>query len=260
MDKELPESAYGLVLSKVLIRISETDLDGETTLRGSVFHTPTIGVEELAQRLKDEGCSYRLETLVAVYRLMTNEVYKAVGEGYNVDFGLGRTEMTVNGKFMSVNDRFDASRHSIVPRLRPSARLRQLAAHLPGECCPGLFANAPRPNEVSLAREPYRRRESDAPFNELPAGRHAFVSVFGQRLRLMGDLPGVGITVRCLETGQEYHIAPEDIAVNSRARLCFMPRFDFTPGEWELVIGSQYNPSYRLYKEVREGTLVFTVR
>lgn len=260
MDKELPESVYDLPLHKVFIRISGAELNGETVLKGNILHRMTIGVEDLVQRLKDDGCTYRAETLLAVYRLMTNEIYKAVGEGFNVDFGLGRTEMTVNGRFMTENDSFDASRHSIVPRLRPSERLRQLAAHMPGECVPGAFANAPLLNEISLAREPYRKRTSDEPFNELPAGRHPFVSIFGRRLRLMGDLPGVGITLRCLETGETYRIDPQDVAVNSRGRLCFVPRFDFTPGEWEVVVGSQYNPSYRLYKEVREGTLNFTVR
>ena len=46
---------------------------------------------------------------------------------------------------------------------------------------------------------------------------------------------------------------------NSVNRLCFPTDIDFTPGEWEAIIGSQYTPTYHLYKKERYGYLTFTV-
>lgn len=261
MDKELPETFFSVSSHKTFIRVSESNLPGTGTLKGNVVNRHTIRVEDLADRLKKDGCPYRKETLISAYRLMVQEIYKATGEGFNVDFDLGRTELTVNGSFTSTADPFDSARHTLIPRLRPSPRLRQVAAHIPAENTgPDLFENAPRPNEITVDKQPYRHKKTAAPFNELPAGEAVFVSVFGQRLRLMGDLPDVGITLRCLETGEEYPVDMRDLVINSRTRLCFIPRIPFTPGEWEVVIGTQYNPSYRLYKQVRTATLPFIVR
>ena len=49
------------------------------------------------------------------------------------------------------------------------------------------------------------------------------------------------------------------MSVNSVNRLCFPTDIDFTPGEWEAIIGSQYTPTYHLYKKERYGYLTFTV-
>lgn len=262
MDKELPESAFQTDLNKAFIRVSGVTLRGEKMLKGSIMNKTTINVEDLADRLMRSGCSYRRETLIGVYRTMVSEIYTAVGQGFNVDFDLGRTEIAVNGAFATKYAPFDPEHHHIVCRLRPSPRLRQVAGHIPGEntSASGQCKNIPRIDEVSLDREPYNKGVSTAPFNVLPAGKAPYLFIYGDRLRLMGDLPGVGITLHCAATGEEYAVAPQDIVINSSTRLCFVPRFEFTPGEWEIRLGTQYNPSYRLYKAVRVGVLPFTIR
>ena len=76
----------------------------------------------------------------------------------------------------------------------------------------------------------------------------------------MGDLPGVGVTLRSLDTDESYFIAPNDLVINSLTRLGFVTdHIDFTPGEWEVVVGSQFTPTYRLYKQERYGYLSFSV-
>ena len=78
-------------------------------------------------------------------------------------------------------------------------------------------------------------------------------------LTLMGGLPGVGVRLRCVATDEEYFYPSSKMSVNSVNRLCFPTDIDFTPGEWEAIIGSQYTPTYHLYKKERYGYLTFTV-
>lgn len=74
-----------------------------------------------------------------------------------------------------------------------------------------------------------------------------------------GGLPGVGVRLRCVATDEEYFYPSSKMSVNSVNRLCFPTDIDFTPGEWEAIIGSQYTPTYHLYKKERYGYLTFTV-
>ena len=72
-------------------------------------------------------------------------------------------------------------------------------------------------------------------------------------------LPGVGVRLRCVATDEEYFYPSSKMSVNSVNRLCFPTDIDFTPCEWEAIIGSQYTPTYHLYKKERYGYLTFTV-
>lgn len=63
MDKEQPDK--GNKPGTVLIRLSECHLLGtETSFRASVPIRPLIDIEKLAERLAENGCPLRKETLV----------------------------------------------------------------------------------------------------------------------------------------------------------------------------------------------------
>ena len=85
------------------------------------------------------------------------------------------------------------------------------------------------------------------------------ISIYGDRLKLAGDDPEVGLTLRSVETGEEHFYPAADMLVNSGQRLCFVPGFAFGAGEWEAIVCTQFTPTYHLYKEPRYGTLTFTV-
>lgn len=260
MDKELPKSQLsGVGPARVLLRVSESHLPGTDTYKAHVTVRVTLNEEELADRLIKSGSFLRKETLLQAFRLMKSEVYRAMEDGFNVDFGLGRTELTVSGNFSSEYDKFDPKLHTLTPRLRPSPRMHQLAASIPAEIIgSSTKVNVPQPSNISLSIEPYSR-DDPQPFNTLPAGRHPHVSIYGRRLKLMGDLPEVGLTIRCLATNESYFLTANDLVVNSSVRLCFTPVVPFTAGKWEALICTQFNPSYRLYKKARLATLSFTV-
>ena len=237
MDKELPESALGIKPPKSYIRVSKSNLPGYKGYKASVIFRSTIGIETIAERIVKKRNVYGKETLVTAFNIIKNEIYEAIEEGFNVDFGFGRTEITASGSFESLGEKFNRRKHTLTPCLRPSPQLKQRTARIPVEnITQETFANAP-----------------------LPAGRHPFISIYGSRLTLMGGLPGVGVRLRCVATDEEYFYPSSKMSVNSVNRLCFPTDIDFTPGEWEAIIGSQYTPTYHLYKKERYGYLTFTV-
>ncbi|MCD7848833.1 MAG: hypothetical protein LUH63_03270 [Parabacteroides sp.] len=259
MDKELPESELGLTPRKAEIRVSKSYLPGSKSYKANVTFRRTIDIEAIAERIVDKRSEFRKETFVTTFNIIKKEIYEAIEDGFNVDFGFGRTEITINGPFESVGEKFNRKKHTLTPCLRPSPQLKQRTARIPAENISyGVFANAPRPAYVSLRIEP-RTSDSTEPYNQLPAGPHHFISIYGDRLRLMGDLPGVGVLLRCVETDEEHFYTADEMLVNTTGRLCFVPGFDFTPGEWEATVGSQYTPTYHLYKQERYGYLTFTV-
>ena len=259
MDKELPKDRLGVKPHKAFLRVTKSNLPGSASYKANLVNRETVGMEELAAHAVARSCSYSQETLIAAYRILKEELYDALRRGLNVDFEFGRIEMGVSGAFRSALDPFDPERNQLVANLRPSPRLRQLAASIPAEnMTTDFFPNSPQPAYVSLRIEP-RTAESDEPYNQLPAGTHKHVSVYGRRLRLMGDHPDVGIRLRSLESGEEHFYPAADILVNTSSRLCFVPGFPLTAGEWELTVYSQFTPTYHLYQQPRYGTLAFTV-
>lgn len=261
MDKELPKSDLDVKPGKVFIRLTKSQLPGsEPFYRGTLPFRRTLTIEDIADRAREHRTTYSRETLIAVYDTMKEEIYRAIKDGFNVDFGLARTELVARGRFTSESDKFDKKRHSLQARFRASPRLNQLADSIPAATETGFFANAPGINEISISNQPHSSQSDPTlPFNSLPSGYTLPLFLHGRRLKLMGDHPSVGITLRALDTGQEYFIPPRMVFINDSNMLAFMPPLALTPGEWEVEVSTQYNPSYRLYKEPRYDCISLTV-
>ncbi len=261
MDKELPESDLPKPLRKLPVRVSKSYLPGNTGYKGSVAWQRTLSIEDIARRVVDKRCEYRKETLVTTFNLLKREIYAAIEEGYNVDFGFGRTELTLNGPFESLYEKFDPARHTLAPRLRPAPQLRQRVANLRAVNETYLLDSnsMPRPAYVSLRIQP-RTPDSDEPYNQIPAGEHRIISIYGERLKLVGDHPDVGITLSFPESGETWFFPPSEVLINTGRRLCLTPGITFTRGEWMATVCTQYTPHSRPYKQPRLGTLTFLVR
>lgn len=258
MDKELPKSHFNVKPANVLVKLSEQlTPNGEPFYRGSIAFRQTLTIEDIVERIVSQGTYYRSETLIANYRTVIDEVYRAFKDGFNVDFDLGRTEMTVNGRFNGPYDKFDKKRHSLNVCLRPSARLNQIADYVPAQT-EDFYANIPHIIEVNTVDKP-SGNDTTKPFNVVPAGFNRPIFIHGMRLKLMGDLPTVGVTLRNPETGESFPIPIQQVIINTGTMLCVYPRILLTPGEWEVEVATQYNRSYRLYKQVRCGSFTFTV-
>lgn len=258
MDKELPKSDLPVKPVKLFIHLTKSQLPGQGTFyRGTLPHHPTLSLDDIAERAVKARTSYRHSTFIETFNIMLDEIYNAINDGFNVDFGLGRTELIVSGRFASENSKFDRKIHSIGIRLRPSPRLNQLAGLFPAEVHDNT-PNAPRPSEVSIYNDDYLRQEGRQ-FCVIPAGYTLPLFIHGRRLKLMGDAPEVGIVIRQEEGDKQYFIAPQKVFINESTRLAFMLPEALTPGSWVAEVWSQYNPSYRPYHTARMGDVSFTV-
>lgn len=258
MDKELPKSQLTVKPGKLLVNLTQSQLPGqEPFYKGTLPHHQTLTLEDIAERAVEHRSSYSRGTLIASFRTMIEEIYGAIEDGNNVDFGLARTEMTVTGRFNTPYDKFDRERHAIRINLRPSPRLNQLADWFPVETAQ-FYPNAPLPNEVSI----YNERHNDGMAYEfccIPAGYTLPLFIHGRRLKVMGDHPDVGIVIRQKEGDKRYFIEPHMVFINESTRLALMLPEALTPGKWVVEVRSQYNPSYRPYQKPRSGNVILTV-
>ena len=171
MDKELPKSELPKPFRKLSLRVSKSHLPGNASYKGSVVWQRTLSIDDIAARVVDKRSEYRKETLITTFNLLKREIYDAIEEGYNVDFGFGRTELTVNGPFESLYEKFDPNRHTLAPRLRPAPELKQRVANLRAvnETYQLDYNSQPRPAYVSLRIQP-RTPDRAEPYNQLGSG------------------------------------------------------------------------------------------
>ncbi|MBD9166570.1 MAG: hypothetical protein EGQ00_06055 [Parabacteroides johnsonii] len=115
MDKELPESELGPKPPKSYIRVSKSNLPGIKSYTASVLYRRTIDIETIAQRIVDKRSEFRKETFVTTFNIIKKEIYEAIEDGFNVDFGFGRTEITANGSFEYLGEKFNRKKHTLTP-------------------------------------------------------------------------------------------------------------------------------------------------
>lgn len=260
MDKALPPSSDRSKPNKTYIRLSPSNLPGsEETFKANVAMRQLIGIEEIAARIHKNRSEYRPETLINVYRLMTNEVYRAIESGYNVDIDLGRIEIAITGRFTASYDRFDPKRHHCTAAFRPSPRLKQLAGDIRGEVTEYGRKDQPWIIHVSyLSEEQMKNMDINVP-QSLPVGFDEPLWIYGRSIKVMGDLPGVGVTLGNEDTGETYFIPSNKLYINTAEELCFSPPAPLTAGTWTVSVCTQYNHRYELYKQPRIGEGSFNV-
>lgn len=258
MDKELPKSKMTVKPGKLFVKLSKSQLPRQKPFyKGTLPNHPTLTIEDIAARAVKARSSYRHGTFVEVFRTMIEEMYGAIHDGFNVDFGLGRTELTVTGRFNAPTDKFDRAKHAIRANFRPSPRLNQLIDSFPAEVS-NFNANAPLPNELSIYNERHEKGHAYE-FCCIPSDYTLPLFIHGQRVKVMGDHPDVGIVIRQEEGDKRYFIEPRFVFINQTMRLAFMIPEVLTPGRWVAEVHSQYTPTYHLYKKPRVGTVAFTV-
>lgn len=258
MDKELPKSQLTIKPGKLFVKLSKCQLPGQAPFyRGTLPYRQTLNIDNIATRAVKARSSYSHGTFVEVFRTMVEEIYNAIEDGFNVDFGLGRTELIVTGRFNSPNDAFDRERHAIRANFRASPRLNQLTDRIPAEVS-NFYPDAPQPNELSIYNERYSDNNA-YDFCHIPPHYTLPLFIHGRRLKVMGDAPEVGIVIRQEEGDKRYFITPRMVFINQSTRLAFMIPEALTPGRWVAEVWSQYAPNYIMYKNARMGDVSFTV-
>ena len=99
MDQEIPQSELPQRPNRLRFRVGKSHLPGSDGYKGSVADQRTLSIDDIAGRVVRKRTEYRQATLVSTFNLLKEEIYLALGEGLNVDFGFGRTDLTLRGAF-----------------------------------------------------------------------------------------------------------------------------------------------------------------
>ena len=257
MDKELYENQLPTSTRKVLIQVNKSNLPGNDAYTGRVRFRQVMDIAKLAKCAASKNRIYSADLMASVFRLMADEIYEAIEEGFNVDIGVGRLELTVRGAFNNPNARPDRNEHVVQPNFVPSPQLKQRVANLK---CINDSRDIFKPRLMYINGEnQYYPEGNPLLVNKLQMGTYPVLFLFGQKLKLEGEHPDVGL--RFLSpAGEEYRYTTANMLYNTPSHLVFRPTFDLTPGLWTCTVCTQYNPSSRPYKQPRTGTLSFTVR
>lgn len=262
MDQKLPKDKLPGKPTVLIARLTPTQLKGasEPFYRGTFPIRKTLTLDDLAERAARKNLSLGRDTLAAAFHALIDEMYDATVDGFNLDLGILRSEVTVQGKFHSPYEPFDNDRHTLRVHLHPSPRLVQLVQQARVDIRSDLFGNGPLPTEASISDLPFgQTSEPVCPFNTLPAYYDQPIYLHGHHLKVEGEHPSVGITFRREEDGATLFVPRRQIVVNTSSTLCFLPKEKLGPGSWEATVVTQLNNSYHRVQSPRIGSLILTV-
>lgn len=249
-------------LESIRFCLQPSNLPGKETRYYAYVHgREKLNIGQIFDRIMARGSELRRETFEATFSITMNEIIRAAEQGFDVDFGLGELRMLVNGAFDGPNDDFDPKRHTIEPHLLPGYELYDLASELKAQN-EGLFKSQYHPwIEFVTAKEGKPTSDEWQLKNNIPAGHVDHLTVYGKYLRIQGDNPENGITLHYKETHEKYHYGIDKMLLNSTKMVMFTPNIDFTPGEWELTLTTQYSRTQStLLKNPRSISRIFEVK
>ena len=261
MDQKLPKDKLPVKPAMQIVKLTPLPFSPseKPVYRGTIPFRETLTVEDIAERLTSSRPSQKKASLIADFRGMLSEVYRAVAEGFNVDLDLFRSELVVQGTFQSPHDDFDRKKHSLGIRLYPSPLLKQIVGEVPAEVHANLFGNGPLVTQISHLPNPYSEDgELRYPYNTLPTNCTRPLYIFGRYLKVEGDHPETGLLFQRLSDGKSLFVPPKQLVINTASTLCFLPKEALEAGQWQLSVTTQLNSSYHLVKTPRRGTLLFT--
>lgn len=255
MDKEI--SKYQLKEGKtVSLQVSESNLPGKQVCTAQVKNRKTVDFTKLADEVARVNRIYTADAYAIMFRYMADEVYRAINDGCDIDLGFGRLELGVRGSFITPQEPFDPEQQELVVNFVPSPRMKQLLAHL--HCENRTEEKKRQPVLSSVNTENRERYENWRRVNCLPAGQPTNLFLFGERIKLVGTDPEVGITFLS-PSGETYTYHPEDVIYNTPSSLLLPSRFELTPGTWKCTLQTQYREAGGLYKTPRQAIRQFTV-
>lgn len=255
MDKEVSKEQLPS-RTTVFLQVSQSNLPGKEVFMAQVRERKVIDVQRLANEVGRVNRTYTPDAYAIMFRCMADEIYRAIANGHDIDLGFGRLELGVRGSFPSQQAPFDPDRQELTVNFVPSPRMKQLLASLP--CENNTEPNKRQPFLTGVNTQNCEYDKNGRHVNSLPAGRPTNLFLFGERIKLAGTHPDVGITFLS-PAGETYTYHAEDVIYNTPSSLLLPSRFELTPGSWKCTLRTQYREAGGLYKEPRTAIRSFTV-
>ncbi|GHV51509.1 hypothetical protein FACS1894181_13450 [Bacteroidia bacterium] len=206
--------------------------DDPNDLVGHVFSQGTVNLSELCKSAAGRGgADISAAAMQHATELVLKEAAFQLCNGFSINLdGIITAHVGIKGTFSGPNDHFDPERHKVVFYFQIGSVLRKLMSfikvHIRGKADSGL--------KLLQIEDVASGSINDllTPGNNL--------KVFGQKIKLAGDDPDVGIYFVGETTRSRVKVAANQIAVNANSQLLFIiPAL--ANGTYHLEVTTQYS-------------------
>ena len=190
----------------------------------------SLTMEDIIEEMKREDTGLRTETLEHALKLFNRVTADLLLSGFAVNTGLFHAVPQFRGTI--VNGAWDPERNSIYVSFTQDKDLREAIAEtsvdILGDKASGMYISG------------VKDAATQATDGTMTPGRNFTIS--GRLLKVAGEDPKVGITIRSEEAGET--LLPADmLTVNNPSQLVILVPADLAPGEYTLTVTTQYTGS-----------------
>lgn len=232
---ETPNGSVVVELYDLAVTPRKDDRFGRVVTKKSVTEDDLINIA--VSRRTDLNAN----TLRACLNILKDVAMEEVINGSSVRFGLSYYQLGVEGVFIGDNARWDNNQHSLFINANPVAdfrqRLKTITVNVRGMASSGTFVNS----VTDVTTQQVNSRLT-------PGGG---VNVTGNRIRIAGDIPGIGISLINQVTQEVIPVPMSALLANEPSKLSFVVPATLPVGDYKLSIITQFSNSNTLLKEAR---------
>lgn len=190
----------------------------------------TYNILEICASAKEKSGIVNADALEYHVKLFFEEMIELLEDGNKIITDYFTAQANVKGSFTSKNDNFDAKRHRVDIVFSATKLTHQRAKNMTAE----IFHNEPFNFGVWKVTDGQTKLEID----KLIPNRLLVIS--GDKVKITGSDPSVGIYFIHTESGSKTHLGPTDYFENGNAAVkLFVP--ELASGTYQLMIITQYS-------------------
>ena len=188
------------------------------------------------------------ETIAYHVKLFLDEMMEKIEDGNKINTGYFTAQAHVKGSFDSLADDFDENKHSV--------DIVFSAGHFAHKAKKNLKVEIQRTKPYSLRIWTITDLQTKQHTDKLIANR--ILVMRGDKIKITGDNPSVGLYLRHNETGNEIHFPPTVLFANGDTKLeLIVPQL--AAGSYQLKVTTQYAGNGKPLAQPRSYTYEHTL-
>lgn len=208
---------------------------------GRVVRTKSLDIDDLVRLVVARRTEFNATTIRAAFNLMKKMAMEQLMDGASVNFGLGHFQLKVNGIFNGENAQWDKDKHNLTFKFSPAKEMRNTLDN----CDVKVLGKANSSIGINRVTDLVTKQVNKC---LTPGGG---VNVTGKRIKLAGDQKDVGIKLINCDTKDEIPISWSSIMQNTLSCIKFVAPTNHIPGQYQLLIVSQYTSKGFYLKEAK---------
>lgn len=208
---------------------------------GRVVKQKSLNEDDLINIAVQRRTDLSPTSLKSTIELLKNIAREQIANGSSVAFGLGYFSVGVNGVFYGDNPTWNASEHSLMVKVTPTAELRNDVR----SATVNLRGDAPVGTAISKVIDVVSGETNTV---LTPGGA---VNIIGSKIKIAGDNQQVGMSLINQSNQEVTPIPPSSIAINEPSKITFVIPAGLPAGDYVLRIVTQFSTANMLLKEPR---------